>query len=278
MRRITFLLVVFAAFALPVSAQSVDEIVGRYLKTIGGMQKIQAVQTLRRTGNYIGGVGFEAVITQENKRGNSVREEFSLQGMTAINAYDGKTGWKIEPWNGKKDPEALGEAEMKSIVADADFDGPLVNYKQKGNKLEFIGMDRFEGTDTFRLKLTKPNGDVYIYYLDTDYYVPIKIDTKRIVRGAEREYETALGDYKEVAGWYLPYSFETNVKGSQDKSKIVYEKIDANVPIDDQRFEMPVTSVTPEKPADMDASKKLPKKPGQEPPSEKKPPVKPKSN
>ena len=278
MRRITFLLVVFAAFALPVSAQSVDEIVGRYLKTIGGMQKIQAVQTLRRTGNYIGGVGFEAVITQENKRGNSVREEFSLQGMTAINAYDGKTGWKIEPWNGKKDPEALGEAEMKSIVADADFDGPLVNYKQKGNKLEFIGMDRFEGTDTFKLKITKPNGDVYIYYLDTDYYVPIKIDTKRIVRGAEREYETALGDYKEVAGWYLPYSFETNVKGSQDKSKIVYEKIDANVPIDDQRFEMPVTSVTPEKPADMDASKKLPKKPGQEPPSEKKPPVKPKSN
>jgi len=98
------------------------------------------------------------------------------------------------------------------------------------------------------------------------------------VRGAEREYETTLGDYKEVAGWYLPYSFETNVKGSQDKSKIVYEKIDANVPIDDQRFEMPVTSVTPEKPADMDASKKLPKKPGQEPPSEKKPPVKPKSN
>ncbi len=278
MRRITFLLVIFASFALPVSAQSVDEIVGHYLKTIGGMQKIQAVQTLRRTGNYIGGGGFEAVITQENKRGNSVREEFSLQGMTAINAYDGKTGWKIEPWNGKKDPEALGEAEMKSIVADADFDGPLVNYKQKGNKLEFIGMDRFEGTDTFRLKLTKPNGDVYIYYLDTDYYVPIKIDTKRIVRGAEREYETALGDYKEVAGWYLPYSFETNVKGSQDKSKIVYEKIDANVPIDDQRFEMPVTSVTPEKPADMDASKKLPKKPGQEPPSEKKPPVKPKSN
>ncbi len=278
MRRITFLLVIFASFALPVSAQSVDEIVGHYLKTIGGMQKIQAVQTLRRTGNYIGGGGFEAVITQENKRGNSVREEFSLQGMTAINAYDGKTGWKIEPWNGKKDPEALGEAEMKSIVADADFDGPLVNYKQKGNKLEFIGMDRFEGTDTFRLKLTKPNGDVYIYYLDTDYYVPIKVDTKRIVRGAEREYETALGDYKEVAGWYLPYSFETNVKGSQDKSKIVYEKIDANVPIDDQRFEMPVTSVTPEKPADMDASKKLPKKPGQEPPSEKKPPVKPKSN
>ena len=206
------------------------------------MEKIQAVSTLRRSGKFTGGGGFEAVVLQENKRGTSVREEFSLQGMTGIDAYDGKTGWKIEPWNGKKDPESLGEEEMKSILEDSDFDGPLVNYKQKGNKVEFVGMDQFEGTDTFKLKVSIANGDVYIYYLDTDYYVPIKIDTKRVIRGAEREYETALGDYKEVAGWYLPHSIETNTKGSQDKSKVVYDKIEANVPIDDGRFRMPVVA------------------------------------
>ena len=105
---------------------------------------------------------------------------------------------------------------------------------------EFAGRDTFEGTDTFKLKITMPNADTYVYYLDTDYYVPIKIDTKRIVRGAEREYETVLGDYKEVAGWYLPYSLEIGVKGSQDKAKTVFEKIEANVVIDDGRFSMPI--------------------------------------
>jgi len=60
------------------------------------------------------------------------------------------------------------------------------------------------------------------------------------VRGAEREYETALGDYKEVNGWFLPFSFESSPKGSPDKIKIVYEKIEANVSIDDSRFHMPV--------------------------------------
>src|SRR5260370_18378200 len=239
MHRVVFMIATFALLALPVSAQTVDEIVAHYLKTTGGMEKIQAVQTLRRTGKYIGGRGFEAVVLRENKRGNSVRQEFSLQGMTAVNAYDGQTGLKDEPWQGEKAPEALGEEEMKSILEDSDFDGPLVNYKQKGIKVEFAGMDKFEGTDTFKLKVTRPNGDVYFYYLDTDYYVPIKIDTKRLVRGAEREYETVLGDYKDVAGWYLPYSFETNEKGSKDKSKIVIEKIEANVPIDDGRFQMP---------------------------------------
>ncbi len=239
MRRIPVLIATLVLFALPTSAQSVDDIIAHYLKTVGGMEKIQAVKTLRRTGKFIGGGGFEAAILQENKRGNLVREEFALQGMIGINAYDGKTGWKIEPWNGKKDAEALGEEEMKSILEDSDFDGPLVNYRQKGNKVELVGMDKFEGTDTFKLSVTKLNGDTYVYYLDTDYYVPIKIDTKRIVRGAEREYETVLGDYKEVAGWYLPYALESNVKGSQDKSKVVYEKIEANVAIDDGRFSLP---------------------------------------
>ena len=245
MRRIPFLIATLVLLALPASAQSVDDIVTRYLKTLGGMETIQSVKTLRRTGKFIGGGGFEAAILQENKRGNLVREEFALQGMIGINAYDGKTGWKIEPWNGKKDAEALGEEEMKSILEDADFDGPLINYRQKGNKVEFAGLDTFEGTDTVKLKVTLPNGDTYVIYLDTDYYVPIKIETKRTVRGAEREYETVLGDYKEVAGWYLPYSVEIGVKGNPDKAKTVFEKIEANVALDDGRFSMPGTPKKP---------------------------------
>lgn len=240
MPKVALVIAITVLSAAMAAAQTADDIVAHYVKAVGGMDKIQTVKSLRRSGKYIGGGGFEAVILQENKRDASVREEFSLQGMTGINAYDGKTGWKIEPWGGKKDPEALGEEEMKGIVEDADFDGPLVDYKRKGNKIEFLGMDKFEGTDTYKLKITKPNGDVYTYQLDSDYYMPIKIDLKRMVRGEEREYETALGDYKQVNGWYLPFSVEINPKGHpQDKSKYVYEKIEANVAIDDSRFVMP---------------------------------------
>jgi hypothetical protein len=233
--------------AMPVTAQTAEEIVSKYIKTVGGAEKIQAVKTLRRAGKFTGGGGFEAAIVEENKRGNMVRQEFSLQGMTQINAYDGKQGWKIEPWQGKKDVEQLGEEEMKKIVEDADFDGPLVNYQRKGHKIEFAGMEPVEGTDAFKLKVTLANGDVRYYYMDTDYFVPIKIDLKRMVRGAEREYETTLGDYKEVAGWYLPHSVEIGAKGSSNKQKITYEKIEANIPIDDSRFTAP-TPAGPKRP------------------------------
>jgi len=117
------------------SAQSADSLIAKYIQASGGLARIQALQSLRRTGKYTGGGGFEAVVVQENKRPNSVREEFSLQGMTGINAYDGQSGWKIEPWNGKRDPESLGEDEMHGILDDADFDGPLVNYQAKGNRV-----------------------------------------------------------------------------------------------------------------------------------------------
>jgi len=232
-------LITLACASAGVSAQTADEIIAKYVKTIGGMEKIQAVKSMRRTGKVIVGGGFEIPLVEENKRPNLVRQDITIQGLVGTNAYDGKVGWKIAPWQGKKDPEAMGEGELKSILEEADFDGPLVNYKEKGNKVEFIGMDEVEGTDTYKLKVTMADGEVRLFYMDTDYYVPIKIETKRIIRGNEVEIETVLGDYKEVAGWYMPWSVEVGAKGSQFKQKIALEKIEANVALDDTKFSMP---------------------------------------
>jgi outer membrane lipoprotein-sorting protein len=233
------------SIATAASAQTADEIVAKYIKTVGGMEKIQATQSLRRSGKFTGGGGFEAQVVQENKRPEKVRQEFTLQGMTGVNAYDGSRGWKIEPWEGKKDAEPLGEDELKDILEAADFGGPLVNATAKGNKIEYLGMDEVEGTDVYKLKVTLKSGDIQYFYMDTDYYVPIKIETKRTIRGAERELETVLGDYKEVNGWYLPHSIESGVKGRPFRSTVTFDKIEANMPFDDSRFEPPPVAGQP---------------------------------
>ena len=219
MRKAVLALVGLLLFAARAQAQTADEIVAKFIKTVGGNERIQAVKSLRRTGRYTEGGGFEAIVVEENKRPNLVRQEFSVQGMTGVTAYDGHVGWKIEPWNGKKDPEPLGEEEMKGIVEDSDLDGPLINYKQKDVRVEYVGMDEVEGTDTYKLKVTLASGDVRFYYMDTDYYVPIKIETQRTVRGEQREYEMSLGDYKEVAGVYFPHSLEQGVNGSPNAAR-----------------------------------------------------------
>lgn len=239
MHRTILLAAVLLLLSVPLSAQTADEIVGKYIQKIGGMEKLQAIKTMRYTGKFMGGGGFEAVIVNENKRPNMVCEEFILQGLTAINAFDGKSGWKINPFGGKKDAETLGEEELKAIMEDSDFDGPLVGYAAKGNKIVYEGTEDYEGSDVFNLKVTLANGTVKHYFLDTEFYVPIKIETKQINRGTEFETETILGDYKEVGGVYFPFSVENGAKGSPNRSSITYDKIEINTAIDDARFAMP---------------------------------------
>jgi photosystem II stability/assembly factor-like uncharacterized protein len=229
------------------SAQSADEIIARYVQKIGGADRIRTVGTLRRTGRFYGAGGFEASVSQENKRPHKVRARFSIQGMTAIQVYDGKIGWKVDPFGGKKDAEAMGEEELKSIVEDAEFEDPIIDYARKGNKLEVLGTDKIEGSDVHKLKLAlAANGDIRTYYIDADNDVPIKLEVKRTVRGAERDFEVILGDYKEVNGWYMPFAFEIGARGSSsaDKAKYVWDRIEANPEIPDSLFEMPVPGAT----------------------------------
>ncbi len=223
-----------------VSAQTADQIIAKYIEKSGGIEKMQAIKTMRSTAKFEGGGGFQAEIIGESKRPNLVRQEFQLQGMSAITSYDGRNGWKINPFSGRRDPETLGEDELKGMVEASDFDGPLVNYAAKGNKVEYTGKEDFDGSDVFKLKVTLANGTVKYYFLDTEYYLPLKVETKQIIRGTEFESETILGDYKLVNGVYFPFSIESGAKGSQNKTSTHIEKIEINTDLADSRFTMPV--------------------------------------
>jgi len=239
MRRLLLVLAGAMLLAQSASAETADEIIARYVKSSGGIEKIRAIESLRRSGRSIRGGGLESPFTQENKRPLQVREETTRAGQTGVVAFDGQSGWKISPWQGKKDPEPLNEMELKTVVDDADFDGPLIDAAKKGEKVDYLGKDDFEGTDVYKLRVTIPNGSVHTYYLDAETCVPLKIETKRIVRGAEREFETVLGNYKPVAGWMLPYWTEVGIKGNPDKRQFVFDTIEANVPLDADTFRMP---------------------------------------
>ena len=68
------------------------------------------------TGKFEGGGGFTASVGQENERPNLIRQTFTLQGMMAVQAYDGTTGWQIQPFGGKKDPELMGEDDLRDLL------------------------------------------------------------------------------------------------------------------------------------------------------------------
>ena len=232
-------------------SQTADELIAKNIQAKGGIDRIKAIKTLRMTGKFDGGDGFTAAVTQENERPNLVREVFALQGMKAVQAYDGTTGWQIQPFGGKKDPELMGEDDMRDLLLDADFDGPLVDYKEKGSTVEYLGHDVVDGDDALRLKITLKNGDIIYDYLDPDTFIEIRKEIQQFIRGSVRDRVVDLGSYKPVDGVMFPFSISQGTKSHPDAQTNTVQKMEANVTIDPADFALPASLRTEEKKSGM---------------------------
>lgn len=228
----------FSTFAL---TQTADELVQKNIEARGGLDKIQAIKSIRITGKFSQG-GVNATSVQENQRPNLVRETFSLQGMTAIQAYDGNAGWAVQPFGGRKDPMLMGEDDLRDLLIDSDFDGPLVNSQAKGIKVEFLGHDTIDGDDALRLKVTLKNGDIIYDYLDPDTYLEIRKETQEFIRGSMKENVVEMGSYKPVNGVMYPFSLASGPKNDPSSwQTITVEKIEVNVPLSPADFAVPAS-------------------------------------
>lgn len=269
MRRLLFLAVLSGS--LLAHGQTAEELVAKNTAAKGGIDKIKAIKTLRMTGNFEQD-GFRATVGQEAKAPDLVREDFSVQGMTQIQAYDGSSGWQISPFQGRKDPELLGEDDLRGLEEDADFYGPLIDYKEKGNTIEYLGHDTVDGDDALKLKVTLKNGDIIYYYLDPDTSLEIRTEKQQFIRGSVRETAQNLGSYKQVNGVYYPFAIEVGpTRAPEQMSRITITKMEANVPLQDSMFKMPAAPATPspqkhEEPPAKEQSKKAPKPPATKPP------------
>jgi hypothetical protein len=231
--------------ALLLTAQTAEDLVSKNLAARGGIDHILAVKSLRMKGKMEQG-SFSLQVGMESEAPDLLRQTFTIQGMTAITAYDGTTGWQMSPFQGRRDPELLGEDDLRPLIEEADFYGPLVNYKEKGNAIEYLGHDTVDGDDALRLKVTLKNGDIITYYLDPDTYLEIRLEKMQFIRGSVRETVTDLGSYKQVAGVYYPFSIESGSKQSPgDRAKVTIESMEANVNIPLSEFKMPAPPSMP---------------------------------
>jgi hypothetical protein len=241
------LVLLIAAAALAASGQTADELVRKNIAAHGGIDKIRSVHSYRLTGRMQAG-SFTAEIGKEALAPNMLRQTVTIQGMTEIESYDGSSGWKISPFEGRKDPELMGEDDLRGLMENADFYGPLVDYQQKGNKIEYLGHDTVDGDDALKLKVTLKNGDLIYYYLDPETFLEIRIENIRYIRGAIQESFKEPGSYKQSGGVYFPFSYEMGSKQNPvNTTKLTIDKIEVNVPLEKSLFQMPESKGAPAK-------------------------------
>jgi hypothetical protein len=239
--KVLFTLLFVISISGKILSQDADEIVDKYIHAIGGLDNVKAIKTIKMIGKVTAG-GMDIPFSQTCKRPQMVLMESTIQGMTMKQAFDGVQGWTINPFMGKKDPDLMPKDAEKAIQRNADFEGQLINYKDKGSKIELIGKEDLEGSQVYNIKLIDKNNDTTSYYIDANSYLVVKQNDKLKFDAKEISSESILSNYKQVSGVMFPFSIESkspdNPMGS---AKIIVDSIEINITVDDSIFKMPIT-------------------------------------
>lgn len=226
------------------------ELVAKNAQARGGADAIKALNSIQFKGTIRFPGDFELDYVETRARtaptgGSAVRYDSTLQGLTLVQAYDGKSGWTINPFGGRRDAETMSADDARSLADSGLIDGPLLNAATNGSKVEYAGREDFDGTLTYKLRVTEKDGDSFVYMLDPGTYLEIAMVETRKVRGAEQIFEYELGDYEKVGGVYFPMSIASGPKGASDRQQVSIETATANVEIKPDYFSQPASPATP---------------------------------
>jgi hypothetical protein len=175
----------------------------------------------------------------ELKRPRSVRLELKFNGATAIQSYDGSTGWKLRPWLGKAEVEPFNAEETKQALQQQELDGLLVDYAAKGSHVELEGVEAVDGRDAYKLKVTLKSGEVRHVWIDGASFLEVQVDGSRRMDGKPKTMLTALQDYRRVDGVMVPHRLSTRIAGSADAQTIVISHVEINPVLPDAHFARP---------------------------------------
>ena len=220
------------AFAATGDKITTDELVAKNLEARGGADKLRAITSMHTVGKMRLGGGLEAKTETFAMAPDKYRQELSLQGLTAVQSWDGQQGWTINPFEGRRDPQKLSGDDTKDLAQSADLAGPLLDTQKKGERIEYLGTEDIDGTDAHKLRVTRKNGDSVVIYLDPDQFLEIRVVTHDMIRGQEQVQTTDLGEYEKVSDVYFPF----------EQGQIHVEKAEANGKIDPQMFAFPTAA------------------------------------
>lgn len=256
---------------------STQEIVDKYVAARGGLPAWHALQSISYNGKMQVGYGnsaarssqyvSNAVLSQkaqerkirqqiaegkpqapqvqlpfvlEMKRPNKSRVEIEFEGKTAVQVYDGQSGWLLRPYLNRNDWEPFSPDQARMQAAEPGLDGLLLDSASQGTKVDVESVEPVEGHSAYKLKLTLKSGEVRHVWIDTKSFLDVKVEgTPRRMDGRIHTVWVYQRDFRSVQGVTVPFVLETAVDGYPDRHQMVIEKVALNPKLDDAVFAKP---------------------------------------
>lgn len=233
----------FALFVLVAGtfaqAQTADEIIAKYIAATGGdnWKKVEAIR-MEATVSADAAAGMAIGWSMTAVRDKAARMEVSVMGMSQVMAAKGDNGWMINPFTGNTDPEPMTADQAKSLLEQADIDGTVIGYKEKGYTVEYLGKEDVEGTEAHKIKVNKGGKKVEYLFYDPKTFYEIKSIQVDEVDGQEVETASMYSNFKEVGGIILPHTMQ-QMNPMMGATTINITKVELNPMVDMKIFDMP---------------------------------------
>lgn len=230
-------LLIISCITHAVTAQTVDEIVAKHIKAMGG-EKLGKLQSMKITAE-MDIMNMKVPVTTIIVQNKGFRSETTVQGMTVVQAVNGTTGWTINPMTGNTKAVALPEDAVKSLANETDLTG-LYNYKEKGYKVTLDGEEDLSGAKVYKITMTLPGGVRRINYISKDTFYILKIVAQTKINGQEIMSENTQSDFRAVDGIYYPFTSEVTTSAMPGtKMGLKITSLEVNPTVDPKIFEMP---------------------------------------
>jgi uncharacterized protein YjfI (DUF2170 family) len=217
---------------------SLDEILEKYYKAIGGLASWQSLDTLVIKGKILS-QNTEITTTAEYMRPDKCRVSYSIGGKLVVQSYNGETAWQQSAMSESIAPETL-DADRTDYLRDrCGIESPLIDYAKKNHKVTFEGNDEVDGKGAYKIKVTYSSGNFQYYLLDARSFLPVKTVGFYTVDGQEVVMMTRFGDYKQVGNILVPFKLAIEKKGNAPREEYIVESVTPNPPLDPAIFNMP---------------------------------------
>ncbi len=224
-------------------AQTAEEIINKYLTATGGVENWQKLEGVKMSAKVNQG-GMDIPLDIFNLKDGRQMTVVTFQGKSIKQGvYDGTTLWSTN-FMTMKPEKSDAETTENFKTALGDFPDPFLNYSAKGYKVELVGKETVEGTETFKIKLTKKpvlvegksEENVSFYFFDTEEFIPILVESEVKAGPAKGKIsQITMSDYQEVNGLFFPFSLGQGVKG-MGSQPITLTKIELNPQVDPKEF------------------------------------------
>ncbi|HEV2845080.1 MAG TPA: PQQ-binding-like beta-propeller repeat protein, partial [Thermoanaerobaculia bacterium] len=222
---------------------TLEELVVRYDAARGGRERWRALRSIEMEGTFTS-FSEEAPFTLRRKRPNLYRFDSRMIQKETIVAQDAQGPWWLYPLYGIESPAKIDQPPVIVMTArDAEIEPALFGYQEKGHKAVLAGRGDVNGQETLRLELTRSNGWVETWHLDSRTYLEVAVDSKVFDFSQlpqEMQERAYFSDFRTVGGLVIPHRIEKEYGARQTVTKV--EKVRVNPEVEDGAFAMPVKS------------------------------------